>query len=114
MVRVRFAPSPTGYLHVGAVRTCLFNWLFARHYNGKFLLRIEDTDAKRSSDDMTQIILDGLKWLGMDWDEDLVFQSERVPLYRERAEELVRENKAYYCYCLPEEIQQRKKGKEQS
>ncbi|MCJ7583011.1 MAG: glutamate--tRNA ligase, partial [Candidatus Aminicenantes bacterium] len=114
MVRVRFAPSPTGYLHVGAVRTCLFNWLFARHHLGKFLLRIEDTDSVRSSDDMTQIILDGLKWLGLDWDEDLVFQSERVPLYRERAEELVRENKAYYCYCLPEEMQQRKKGKEQS
>ena len=114
MVRVRFAPSPTGYLHVGAVRTCLFNWLFARHHYGKFLLRIEDTDAVRSSHDMTQIILDGLKWLGLDWDEDLVFQSERVPLYKERAEELVSENNAYYCYCLPEEIQQRKKGKEQS
>jgi len=114
MVRVRFAPSPTGYLHIGAVRTCLFNWLFARHHRGKFLLRIEDTDAERSSDDMTQIILDGLKWLGLDWDEDLVFQSERMSLYRERAEELVCENKAYYCYCLPEEIQERKKGKEQS
>ena len=114
MVRVRFAPSPTGYLHVGAVRTCLFNWLYARHHCGKFLLRIEDTDFIRSSDDMTQIILDGLKWLGLDWDEDLIFQSERIPLYKERAEELVRENKAYYCYCLPEEIQQRKKGKEQS
>lgn len=114
MVRVRFAPSPTGYLHIGAVRTCLFNWLFARHFRGKFLLRIEDTDAVRSSDDMTKVILDGLKWLGLDWDEDLVFQSERVPLYKERAEELVSENKAYYCYCLPEEIQQRKKGTEQS
>ncbi len=114
MVRVRFAPSPTGYLHVGAVRTCLFNWLYARHHNGKFLLRIEDTDTVRSSDDMTQIILDGLRWLGLDWDEDLIFQSERIPLYKERAEELVRENKAYYCYCLPEEIQKRKKGEEQS
>ncbi|MFC2167959.1 glutamate--tRNA ligase [Acidobacteriota bacterium] len=114
MVRVRFAPSPTGYLHVGAVRTCLFNWLFARHHHGKFLLRIEDTDAARSSDDMTQIILDGLKWLGLDWDEDLVFQSERMALYKERAEELVRKNKAYYCFCTPEEIRERKKDKEQS
>lgn len=114
MVRVRFAPSPTGYLHIGAVRTCLFNWLFARHHRGKFLLRIEDTDMARSSKEMTQIILDGLKWLGLDWDEDLVFQSERVPLYKEKVQELVNQNKAYYCYCLPEEIQQRKKGKEQS
>ncbi len=112
MVRVRFAPSPTGYLHVGAVRTCLFNWLYARHFQGKFLLRIEDTDAVRSSNEMTQIILDGLKWLGLDWDEDLVFQSERIPLYKEKAEELVRKKKAYYCYCRPEDIQLRKKGKE--
>ncbi len=114
MVRVRFAPSPTGYLHVGAVRTCLFNWLFARHFRGKFLLRIEDTDVVRSSEDMTQIILEGLNWLGLDWDEDLISQSERIPLYKERAEELVRANKAYYCYCRPEDIKQRKRGKEQS
>lgn len=114
MVRVRFAPSPTGYLHVGAVRTCLFNWLYARHHHGKFLLRIEDTDVIRSSEDMTQIILEGLKWLGLDWDEDIVFQSQRIPLYKEKAEELVSLNKAYYCYCRPEDIHQRKRGKEQS
>lgn len=114
MVRVRFAPSPTGYLHVGAVRTCLYNWLYARHHQGKFLLRIEDTDVDRSSADMTRIILDGLKWLELDWDEDLVFQSERSLIYKKRAEELVRENKAYYCYCRAEDIQQRKRGKEQS
>ncbi len=113
MVRVRFAPSPTGYLHVGAVRTCLFNWLYARHLHGKFLLRIEDTDANRSSEAMKRVILDGLKWLGLDWDEDLVLQSERISIYKERAEELVRENKAYYCYCRPEDIQRRKRGKEQ-
>jgi glutamyl-tRNA synthetase/nondiscriminating glutamyl-tRNA synthetase len=114
MVRVRFAPSPTGYLHIGALRTCLFNWLFARHHKGEFILRIEDTDLARSSEEMTRIIIDGLRWLGLDWDEGPLFQSERTSLYKTKAEELVRVQKAYYCYCLPEEIQQRKKGKEKS
>jgi glutamyl-tRNA synthetase len=111
MVRVRFAPSPTGYLHVGAARTCLYNWLFARHHHGQFILRIEDTDFARSSVEMTEIILDGLQWLGLDWDLGPVLQSERTALYRERAEELVQSGKAYYCYCLSEEIQERKRGR---
>lgn len=108
MVRVRFAPSPTGHLHVGAARTALFNWLYARHNGGRFILRIEDTDAARSSEQMSQGILQGLKWLGLDWDEGPVFQSKRIPLYRQKAEKLVESGAAYFCYCLPEEIQARK------
>lgn len=108
MVRVRFAPSPTGHLHIGAARTSLFNWLFARHHKGKFILRIEDTDVARSSEEMSKGIIDGLKWLGLDWDEGPFFQSKRIEIYRKKAEELVENGKAYYCYCLPEEIQKRK------
>jgi glutamyl-tRNA synthetase len=108
MVRVRFAPSPTGYLHIGAARTSLFNWLFARHHSGKFILRIEDTDFARSSDEMSKGILKGLKWLGLDWDEGPFSQSERIDVYKNKAEELVEKGYAYYCFCLPEEIQQRK------
>ncbi len=94
-IRVRFAPSPTGYLHVGGARTALFNWLFARKMGGKFLLRIEDTDRERSSDDHTQVILDGLRWLGMDWDEDLVFQGARLERHREWTEQLVETGHTY-------------------
>jgi glutamyl-tRNA synthetase len=94
-VRVRFAPSPTGYLHVGGARTALFNWLYARHEGGKFLLRIEDTDKERSSDAHTQVVLEGLKWLGLDWDEELVFQGARVQRHREVADRLLAEGKAY-------------------
>ncbi|UCC40620.1 MAG: glutamate--tRNA ligase [Candidatus Aminicenantes bacterium] len=108
MIRVRFAPSPTGPLHIGAARTSLFNWLFARHYQASFILRIEDTDVTRSSEEMTKGILDGLKWLGLDWDEGPIFQSKRLEIYRQKAEELVQNGHAYYCYCLPEEIQKRK------
>ncbi len=108
MIRVRFAPSPTGHLHIGAARTSLFNWLFARHHQAKFILRIEDTDMTRSSEEMTQGIIDGLKWLGLDWDEGPIFQSKRIGVYRQKAEELVQNGHAYYCYCLPEEIQKRK------
>lgn len=108
MIRVRFAPSPTGHLHIGAARTALFNWLFARHQNGKFILRIEDTDAARSSEEMSRGILEGLKWLGLNWDEGPLFQSKRIVIYRKKAEKLVQQKKAYYCYCLPEEIQERK------
>lgn len=107
MVRVRFAPSPTGALHIGAARTCFFNWLFARHHKGRFLLRIEDTDVARSSEAMTEGILEGLWWLGLDWDEEPVFQSRRIAVYREKAEELVQKGAAYPCYCTPEEIRQR-------
>src|SRR5436190_22443284 len=86
--RVRFAPSPTGYLHVGGARTALFNWLYARHEGGKFLLRIEDTDKARSTDEHTQVSLDGLTWLGLDWDEELVFQGARVKRHQETADRL--------------------------
>src|SRR6266568_3806139 len=94
-VRVRFAPSPTGYLHVGGARTALFNWLYARHTGGKFLLRIEDTDRERSSEEHTKVILDGLTWLGLDWDEALVFQGGRVQRHQEVADKLLAEGKAY-------------------
>jgi glutamyl-tRNA synthetase/nondiscriminating glutamyl-tRNA synthetase len=110
MVRARFAPSPTGYLHIGAARTALFNWLFVRHHKGKFILRIEDTDFIRSSDEMSRRILEGLKWLGMDWDEGPFFQSERLEVYRIKADELVENGHAYQCFCLPEEIRKRKQG----
>jgi len=95
MVRVRFAPSPTGYLHIGSARSALFNWLFARHEKGKFLLRIEDTDRTRSKDEFLKEILSSLKWLGMDWDEELVYQSKRLDVYRKTAEKLLKEDKAY-------------------
>src|SRR5256886_1104638 len=94
-IRVRFAPSPTGYLHVGGTRTALFNWLYARHEGGKFLLRIEDTDKARSTDEHRQVILDGLSWLGLDWDEELVFQGARVKRHQEIADRLLTEGKAY-------------------
>src|SRR2546425_1036473 len=93
--RLRFAPSPTGYLHVGGARTALFNWLFARHSAGKFLLRIEDTDKERSSDEHTRVILDGLTWLGLDLDEEPVFQGARLKRHQEVADQLLSENKAY-------------------
>src|SRR6266571_4516338 len=94
-IRVRFAPSPTGYLHVGGARTALFNWLYARHEGGKFLLRVEDTDKARSTDEHTQVILDGLTWLGLDWDEELVFQGARVARHQEVADALLAAGNAY-------------------
>ena len=94
-VRVRFAPSPTGYLHIGAARSALFNWLYARKTGGKFLLRIEDTDLQRSTDESTRSIIEGLEWLGLDYDEDLVYQSNNAPQHRAAAERLVEEGKAY-------------------
>ncbi|MBI4551275.1 MAG: glutamate--tRNA ligase [Candidatus Latescibacteria bacterium] len=107
-VRVRFAPSPTGLLHVGSAHTALFNWLFARRTGGAFLLRIEDTDVERSRQEWVDAALDVLTWLGLHWDEDIVSQSRRVAFYQQRAEELVRAGKAYYCYCTPEELEARK------
>ena len=95
MIRVRFAPSPTGYLHIGAARSALFNWLFARKVGGKFLLRIEDTDLQRSTDESTRSIIEGLEWLGLDYDEDIVFQSANAPQHRAAANRLVAEGKAY-------------------
>ena len=95
-VRVRFAPSPTGYLHIGGARTALFNWLFARHNKGVFLLRIEDTDQQRSTPEATQAILDSMQWIGLNWDEGPYFQSDRLSIYKKYAENLVLENKAFY------------------
>ena len=109
-VRVRFAPSPTGYLHIGGVRTALFNWLFARHHHGKFILRIEDTDQSRSTDDSIQAIIEGMRWLGLDWDEGPFRQTERMSLYQQHADRLLTEGKAYRCYCLPEELEERRKA----
>jgi glutamyl-tRNA synthetase len=106
--RLRFAPSPTGYLHVGGARTALFNWLFARHYRGTLVLRIEDTDVERSTAEMVEGILVGLRWLGIDWDEGPYFQSQRMDLYREAAQRLVESGHAYYCFCTREESEQRR------
>ncbi|HEX6974331.1 MAG TPA: glutamate--tRNA ligase, partial [Vicinamibacterales bacterium] len=120
MVRVRFAPSPTGYLHIGGARTALFNWLYARRQGGTFVLRIEDTDTERSSWDMVAGIVDGMRWLGLDWDEgpDIggphapYFQSQRLEKYRAFAERLVKERRAYYCYCTPEAIKAKREAAE--
>jgi glutamyl-tRNA synthetase len=120
--RVRFAPSPTGYLHVGGARTALFNWLFARRFGGVFVLRIEDTDVERSSVEMVEGILDGLRWLGLDWDEGPIvggpygpyFQSERLDRYRAMAEGLVAGGWAYYCYCTTDELKAKRDAAEQS
>ncbi len=104
-VRVRFAPSPTGYLHVGGARTALYNWLFARHVGGAFILRIEDTDVDRSKPELTTAILESLEWLGLTWDEGPVYQSQRLARYREMALNLERSGHAYPCFCTPEELQ---------
>jgi len=115
-VVTRFAPSPTGFLHIGGARTALFNWLFARHHGGQFLLRIEDTDRARSTQQAVDAIFDGIKWLGLDWDGEAVFQFARMDRHAEVARQLVAEGKAYYCYCSPEDLekireQQRAEGK---
>jgi len=104
-VVTRFAPSPTGFLHISGARTALFNWLYAKHSGGNMLLRIEDTDRERSTDAATAAILDGLTWLGLDWDGDAISQFERAPRHREVAEELVAKGKAYYCYATPAELE---------
>lgn len=107
-IRVRFAPSPTGFLHVGGARTALFSWLFARHTGGTFILRIEDTDFERSSADMVTGILEGLRWLGMDWDEGPFYQSQRLELYAQTAARLIENGHAYYCFCTREELESRR------
>ena len=107
-IRVRFAPSPTGYLHVGGARTALFNWLFARHHGGRLLLRIEDTDLERSTPEMVEGILAGMRWLGLDWDEGPFFQTERMELYRAAAGRLVAGGHAYYCFCTKEQMETRR------
>jgi len=103
-VVTRFAPSPTGYLHIGGARTALFNYLYAKHTGGKFLLRIEDTDRARSTDDAIRAIFEGLTWLGLNWDGEPVMQFSRAPKHREAAEKLLAEGKAYKCFCTPEEL----------
>ena len=103
-VVTRFAPSPTGFLHIGGARTALFCWLLARRHNGKFLLRIEDTDRERSTQAATDAIIDGMKWLGLDWDGDVVHQFARIKRHTEVAEQLLKEGKAYHCYCSQEEL----------
>jgi glutamyl-tRNA synthetase len=114
-VIVRFAPSPTGFLHIGGARTALFNWLFARHHKGVFRLRIEDTDRQRSTQAAIDAIIDGLKWLGLDWDGEIVFQFARASRHADVARQLLAEGKAYHCYATPDELQamreeQRAKG----
>jgi len=109
-VRVRFAPSPTGYLHVGGARTALFNWLYARHVGGTLVLRIEDTDLERSTPEMVEGILVGMRWLGLDWDEGPFFQTQRMDLYKAAAEKLVASGHAYYCFCTKEELEQRRQA----
>jgi glutamyl-tRNA synthetase len=108
-IRVRFAPSPTGHLHIGGARTALFNWLYARHNKGTFILRIEDTDRTRSTEDYIESIIEGMKWLDLDWDEGPFRQTDRFDVYRSYAEKLLTDGKAYYCYCSPEELEQRRK-----
>jgi glutamyl-tRNA synthetase len=115
-VRVRFAPSPTGHLHVGGARTALFNWLFARHHGGAFILRIEDTDQSRSTDENVEFIVDALTWLGLDWDEGPPApgyrQTERFESYREHAQQLLRAGRAYYCDCAPETLEAERRAAE--
>ncbi len=106
----RFPPSPTGYLHIGGARTALYNWLFARQKKGKFVLRIEDTDKERSTDEATRAIVDSLQWLGIDWDEGPYFQSRRYPIYQEMVERLLSTGEAYYCHCTPEELDARREA----
>jgi glutamyl-tRNA synthetase len=103
-VTVRFAPSPTGFLHIGGARTALFNWLFARHHGGRFLLRIEDTDRQRSTSEAVDAIIDGLRWLELGWDGEVVLQSSRAERHAEAARALLAAGKAYNCYCTPEEL----------
>ncbi len=108
-IRTRFAPSPTGFLHIGGARTALFNWLYARHHSGEFILRIEDTDQQRSTDESTRAILDAMTWLGLNCDEGPYFQAQRVDLHREMVQKLIKEDKAYYCTCTPEELEEKRK-----
>lgn len=104
-VRLRFAPSPTGYLHIGGARTALFNWLLAKKVGGTFILRIEDTDVARSTQESVDAILQGMEWLGLDWDEGPFYQSDNFPLYKEYVQKLLAEGKAYKCYCTAEELE---------
>jgi glutamyl-tRNA synthetase len=108
-IRTRFAPSPTGFLHVGGARTALFNWLYTRRHGGTFILRIEDTDQVRSTEESTRAILDAMVWLGLNWDEGPYFQAERVNIHREAVRKLIDTGKAYHCTCTPEELDSKRK-----
>jgi len=103
-VKTRFAPSPTGFLHIGGVRTALFCWLFARHHGGQFVLRVEDTDRERSTQASIDAILQGMEWVGLDWDEGPYYQTERLERYHEVRDALIDAGQAYHCYCTPEEL----------
>ncbi|HXL85758.1 MAG TPA: glutamate--tRNA ligase family protein, partial [Gemmatimonadaceae bacterium] len=105
--RLRFAPSPTGYLHVGGARTALFNWLYARKFGGEFLLRIEDTDKARSTDESTRAIFDGLEWLGLIWDDGVVYQGANLARHQADAQRLLETGAAYRCFCTPAELDAR-------
>src|SRR6476620_3735302 len=110
MIRTRFAPSPTGYLHIGGARTALFSWAYARKHGGKFILRVEDTDRERSTAASTQAILDAMAWLALDYDEGPFYQMQRLARYGEIVEQLLREDKAYYCYASKEELDAMREG----
>lgn len=103
-VVTRFAPSPTGFLHIGGARTALFNYLYAKHMGGKFLLRVEDTDRARSTQEAIDAILEGLKWIGLPWDDEVVFQASRADAHRAAVERLIAAGNAYHCFCSPEEL----------
>ena len=104
-VRTRFAPSPTGYLHIGGARTALFSWAYARHHEGSFILRIEDTDIERSTPEAVQAILDGMAWLGLNADEGPFYQTQRIMRYKEVIQQLLDAGHAYHCYPSPEELE---------
>src|SRR3954468_8589857 len=106
--RLRFAPSPTGYLHVGGARTALFNWLYVKHYGGQFLLRVEDTDRARSTDESTRAIFEGLEWLGLSWDGDVVYQGANLDRPRVDAQRLLDTGTAYRCFCTQAELAERR------
>ena len=107
-VITRFAPSPTGMLHIGSARTALFNWLYSKHCDGKYFLRIEDTDSERSTPEAQKQVIESLEWLGLNWDGKTIIQSERVNRHREVAEEMVKSGMAYYCYMTQDEIETQK------
>ena len=110
--RLRFAPSPTGYLHVGGARTALFNWLYAKHYDGEFLLRIEDTDKARSTDESTRAIFEGMRWLGLEWDEEVVYQGANLERHQNDARRMLEAGAAYRCFCTPAELDERRREAE--
>ena len=105
-IKTRFAPSPTGYLHIGGARTALFSYVYAKHFGGKFVLRIEDTDFERSTKEFEADIMDSLKWLSIMPDEDIVYQSQRLDIYKSYVDRLLKEGKAYYCFCSKELLEE--------